>query len=444
MKKKIVIWMMAAAFGTAALQGCGQIENVSEKNVKDEINADGSDPVSENETAQDAGSVTEDVTEEATEEDTEAEKEAEQQAALQLTNIMAKKAYADVVVGYVDYMWDVIGAPVIQNGINQSGHPEWNNYELLDINQDGVLELVVSIGNVSMADARSDVYTYDPGTHKAVRMDMYLSPTVKFYESGVMEDDVYGVAAEIYKILLCDLYKYDPDTGSYVKDGSTYCWEKNGAPVDGDGNPFPDDIDKDGNGQVFMVETTDQSYTVMDNADYEAWLAAYTGQEIAAEKKQFDQNMGDELCADYETWFLDAISELEADGNVDLAVNYAKFLYRNEKVNTDGKIEYKLEDADMETYTGYVNGQACIERMDMDGGDERYTTAVDGLTVMGIKPGESLSDAKTKLEKYGLYEQEENVYVNGVGVNSIGIYIQSDDGATVSSIAVSWFSYYYG
>lgn len=440
--KRRITYLLTAGLCLSALAGCNT-NNASNVSTSLESNTKNAADANVETNVHDAADDIAAETEEATEEDTEAEKEAERQAELQLTNIMAKKAYADTVYGYICRSWDVIGAPAIQNGINQSGYPEHNTYELADINNDGVLELIVSINDVSMADARSDIYTYDAASHKAVRMDMYLAPTVKFYDSGVLVDEVYSTASDASKILLCDLYKYDASTGTYVKDGSTYWWDKSIAATENNGKPFPDDIDKDGNGQVFMVETTDQSYTVMDNEDYNAWLSNYTGQEITAEKKEFSQTMTDELCADYETWFLDAISELEADGNIDLAVNYAKFLYRNEKVNTDAVITYELEDADMETYTGYVNGQACIERMDMDGGEQRYTTAVDGITVMGIKPGESLADAKAKLEKYGLYEQEENVYVNGVGVNSIGIYIHSDDGATVSSITATWFSYYY-
>lgn len=421
------------------INGCGK-EEIQQQSTPVTVENSETETTEEMQIQEDAVLDTENIAEENT--------DIEKSENLDEINAKAKRAYGDVLMGYMGYGWERLGVPEIQNGIFQMGNPDSNEVAIVDLDGDGVVELLVMIEDVCMADMREAIFSYDETTGKAVWKDIWLFPEVTFYQNGtLLEESAHPVG--VYTIQLYNLYRYDVASENYVSEGTIYEWDKTISAVDEEGKTFPDDIDKDGNGKVYFVPEGENTVT-LDDPEYEEWLLHYTGgQELVFDKMALNGTTSEILCEDYEKWFAEATAELESNGNTDLAVEYAKnnvFEHNSTRVlmdNLSSKVTFELLDEGMETYKGYVNGQECMDLMVMDGGDFNYHTAVEGITVMGIKPGDSVLDAIALLEKYGFYEEEENVYVNGVGVDGIGIYLNVD-GETVTSVGVSFFSYYFG
>ena len=59
--------------------------------------------------------------------------------------------------------------------------------------------------------------------------------------------------------------------------GSVDAWDKDTFPADYQGTPFPDEIDQDGDGLLYLVTYSGQEVTTatLDGPEYEDWLNAY-------------------------------------------------------------------------------------------------------------------------------------------------------------------------
>ena len=72
------------------------------------------------------------------------------------------------------------------------------------------------------------------------------------------------------------LYRYDPAQGVYNPFASVYGWDKEVADTDYNGDPFPTDADKNGNGSVAWLQDAEGQRWI-DDEELSVWEEAQFG-----------------------------------------------------------------------------------------------------------------------------------------------------------------------
>lgn len=155
------------------------------------------------------------------------------------------------------------------------------NFAIYDVNGDGKNELITQRNNTYVAGQVEQVYDADGNELLAE----YPQPT--YYDNGYVTagwSHDQGVSGD--KLWPYTLYRYDGNAGKYVPEASVDGWDKSIQDTylsyDETTIPFPDDVDKDGDGFVYYIITEDGGYAPvygepMDYADYALWVARYQG-----------------------------------------------------------------------------------------------------------------------------------------------------------------------
>lgn len=155
------------------------------------------------------------------------------------------------------------------------------NFAICDVNGDGKNELITQRNNTYVAGQVERVYDADGNELLAE----YPLPT--YYDNGYVTagwSHNQGVSGD--KLWPYTLYQYDSSAGKYVQEASVDGWDKSIRDTylsyDETIIPFPDDVDKDGDGFVYYIITEDGGYAPvygepMDYADYALWVARYQG-----------------------------------------------------------------------------------------------------------------------------------------------------------------------
>lgn len=156
------------------------------------------------------------------------------------------------------------------------GSMEDNQFALFDVTGDGVDELIVRFTTAPMAGNAETVYAFQQadGTLKQI---FTASPNLTYYANGIIKEDwSHGseLAAEGYWPYT--LYQYDANHGSFQELAQVNMWSKAVADVDFKGDPYPDEIDTEGAGTVFILGIADEVKTVS-KSDYEKWLTDTMG-----------------------------------------------------------------------------------------------------------------------------------------------------------------------
>lgn len=154
-------------------------------------------------------------------------------------------------------------------------------FAICDVNGDGKNELITQRNNTYVAGQVERVYDADGNELLAE----YPLPT--YYDNGYVTagwSHNQGVSGD--KLWPYTLYQYDSSAGKYVQEASVDGWDKSIRDTylsyDETIIPFPDDVDKDGDGFVYYIITEDGGYAPvygepMDYADYALWVARYQG-----------------------------------------------------------------------------------------------------------------------------------------------------------------------
>nr|MCR5347237.1 hypothetical protein [Fretibacterium sp.] len=152
-----------------------------------------------------------------------------------------------------------------------------NRIAICDVNGDGKSELILLFETTHKAAAMGYICGFD---EKAKKLTVLLEgfPIFEFFDNG-------GVRiADRHAMTLSDefwLAAYNRKKGEYEM-GFVRVWGKEDFPVDDAGNPFPDEIDKSGDGFVYYID--DKNFkngkgleTPVDTPVYEKWIARYIG-----------------------------------------------------------------------------------------------------------------------------------------------------------------------
>lgn len=156
------------------------------------------------------------------------------------------------------------------------GFIEDNNFALFDVNGDGLEELIVKFVTAPMDQNAETVYAYDADTG-TVKQLLSVYPQVTYYPGGIVKELWFhgsGLAGEDYWPYT--LYRYNSESGIYECIAEVNMWSRDVDVVNYKGDPYPDDIDAEGAGTVFIVTQGDQTTTVSMSA-YTAWLEELLG-----------------------------------------------------------------------------------------------------------------------------------------------------------------------
>lgn len=160
--------------------------------------------------------------------------------------------------------------------------PEWaemenNLFAICDVDGDGSDELIYKNESSSMTGMTASIYSFDSYTGE-LYLELSGFVAMTFYDNGVIRVEAshnQGLSARD-DFWPYALYQYDTSGDGYLMLGYVDAWDKETFPADFDGSLFPDDIDQDGDGLVYLLtfggqEVTD---TTLDGPDYQRWLNA--------------------------------------------------------------------------------------------------------------------------------------------------------------------------
>ena len=152
-----------------------------------------------------------------------------------------------------------------------------NMFAVYDIDADGREELIVFYTTTYTAGMVEIIYDYDSGAGD-VREEFLAYPMRTYYDNGIVEVEAshnQGLASDggaDGNFWPYSLYRYDPETDAYVSLASVDAWSRGFREEDYDGNPFPQEVDADGDGVVYYVATEgNEPEAPMDGAEYDQW-----------------------------------------------------------------------------------------------------------------------------------------------------------------------------
>lgn len=152
-----------------------------------------------------------------------------------------------------------------------------NMFAVYDIDADGREELIVFYTTTYTAGMVEIIYDYDSGTGD-VREEFLAYPMRTYYDNGIVEVEAshnQGLASDggaDGNFWPYSLYRYDPETDAYVSLANVDAWSRGFREEDYDGNPFPQEVDADGDGVVYYVATEgNEPKAPMDGAEYDQW-----------------------------------------------------------------------------------------------------------------------------------------------------------------------------
>lgn len=155
----------------------------------------------------------------------------------------------------------------------------YDNFAFFDIDGDSVPELLVNREGTCEADRNMLVYGYNTQSKSVIPYYTVTNGSV-FYKNGYVIGSGYKAADNFATFL--PIYIWKCENGQLNECYDINAWDRNqcidnstGEPTEyyytyHNGAPFPEDIDKDGDGFVYVVN--DQ---FMDTADYNAFIAGF-------------------------------------------------------------------------------------------------------------------------------------------------------------------------
>ncbi|MDE6211951.1 MAG: hypothetical protein K2M70_00550 [Lachnospiraceae bacterium] len=334
-----------------------------------------------------------------------------------------------------------------------------NHFAVTDIDGDGREELIVSYANASMAGMFEMVYDYNP-VSRELKREFLDFPALTYYDNGIIKAE-WSHNQGPGEFWPFTLYRYEPDSDSYVEIGVVDTWDKALRAEWYEGQPFPDELDTDGDGTMYHIckEGEEYSYEYEDykynQADFDEWFGGYT--EGAKELSIKYQPMEYASFADFTPAYLKLLADEAGKERTDTASDLG-LLILNEDYFLDAaqtllseKYDVELEqpEPNFEEWTvGLKDGREVFSFEALNAGHIGYKgEQVDDVTIFGIYPGISVDGAWGKLKAYGFYAspygEVENCLITGEGFGNVSIWFSVEDNV-VTDITVGPFCAFAG
>lgn len=333
-----------------------------------------------------------------------------------------------------------------------------NHFAVTDIDGDGREELIVSYVNATMAGMMAIIYDYDPVSGKLKR-ELTQWPALTCYDNGIIKAEASHnhTRGEFWPFVL---YRYESESDSYKQIAYVSTWDKEFTSEWDEGQPFPDELDRDGDGTMFNIcEGPEASYAYEDYqynlADFEAW---YDGIMEGADEISLDyQPMESKSFADFTPAYLKLLADeagkerTDRDADLGLLILNEDHFLDAAKTLLSEKYDVVMEqpEQNFEEYTvGKVSGREVFSFTALDAGDLSYSgEKLEDVTIFGIYPGISVDGAWEKLKAYGFYAspygEVENCLITGEGFGNVSIWFSAEDNL-VTEITVRPFCAFAG
>lgn len=340
-----------------------------------------------------------------------------------------------------------------------------NRFAVTDIDNDGREELLISYSTASMAGMFLAVYDYNPSTNQ-LKQQLCLYPSLSFYDNGMIKAEASHnhSRGEFWPF---GLYQYQKDSDTYEMVASVGTWDKEFTDSWGDGQPFPEELDVDGDGVLYNIqrgnnpayEYADYKYNQSDyDVFYQTMMQAADGAGVTADEIQIDFiPLTYESFKEYTPAYLRLLHEAgRRESDVDqtdigfLFLEEERTLYEVEQFLSEqyGVVIVSQEEEYDDFMTGTYRDKQIFEFIHLDGGDLTYRNEkIEDITIFGIYPGMHVDKAWERLTAYGFYAnpdaETENSLITGVGMGNRSIYFEAED-QIINNITVRPYCKYTG
>lgn len=156
-----------------------------------------------------------------------------------------------------------------------------NTFAIYDIDADGEEELILCYTTTYTAGMSELIYGFDSAMG-TVSEELRAYPLVTYYDNGIIEEGLshnHGMAPD-GDFWPYNVYRYDGEEDRYLRIASVDAWSRAYREEDYDGNPFPEEIDADGDGLVYCITEGEdgEEKRMLDESEYQEWRASWMGE----------------------------------------------------------------------------------------------------------------------------------------------------------------------
>lgn len=405
--KKNICFLLLFALVSTALTGCGKPQADPTPSVEESM-AD-----SEDASVPEEPEDTEPKPEEAEPENDTNPEEPENTAE-------SERALAQTQYAYGEVLSAMRGGFVLPDGteldFSEYSLIEENEFAIADVDGDGREELIIyHTTSPATAGLAACILEYYPEIGRTEEI-LWEYPALTFYENGILQAEASHNQSP-GNMWPYTVYQYDEASDTYARAYEVSSWEKAMSP-----GGFPDDIDVDGDGlvyQLFDLKTGINS--TLDNSDFENWHQKTFGGAAPLEIPFKSLNWDDiiSLYAPYMEIIRQNIRAAATDK--DLAFLYMSHgLEAVQKyLSTSCHVSFTDGNGDEDGAIGTLDGQEVCSYI--AGPDLfSYTSAIDGVTLLGIAPGMDAQEAASAIVNLGFRQEGEMgggfcTYITGSG-----------------------------
>ncbi len=454
---------------SALLWGCS---NTADSNQSEETVAAESVPAKPNEIA-DSSSEADDKEEKnpKNSQSEPLEKEIENTSSFNTVN-QSELEQAKIRYQYAEILSRIIGAHELPDGTSLEetngivGDMSDNSYAILDIDGDGLEELLVSYSTASMAGMFEAVYGYHPETDR-LTCELMNFPALEYYDNGV----IIAYASHNHShgdFWPLGFYQYDAASDTYQQFAYVESWDKEIAEVFFDYEkdeqlPFPTELDTDKDGVLYNIqEGASGNYTWnyddyhYNEEDYQKWYQSYleNATQLTPDYQALTYENFQPYVKDYLTLLQTKKEETDPSAGTDIGLLFIMEGYSvtdiSEMLSEDYHITTNYPYADFEDeWIGEYAHNDAFYFINLNLGSIQYCdTQVEDITIYDLYPGMMETDAIQKLTAYGFYQNSGDAengysYITGNGFGNVAIWYKAENGK-LQEISISPYCAYAG